>query len=77
MLLTRKEAAARLGISVPTLDAERAAGRIGYIQRAENCRVFFRESDLDTYLARYSHQPIPQQRSGSAKYRTTRWKVRG
>ena len=32
-LLTRKEAAARLGISERTLDSERSAGYLAYIQR--------------------------------------------
>ena len=32
-LLTRKEAAARLGITVMTLDAERSSGHLAYIQR--------------------------------------------
>ena len=30
-LMTRKEAAAHLGMSLPTLDAERTAGRLAYI----------------------------------------------
>lgn len=32
-LLTRKEAAAVLGMSLPTLDAERTTGQLAYIQR--------------------------------------------
>ena len=32
-LMTRKEAAARLGMSLPTLDQERSTGRLAYIQR--------------------------------------------
>jgi len=45
-LLTRKEAAARLGIGLVTLDEERAAGRLGYIQRAPGCKVYIREEDI-------------------------------
>ena len=33
VLLTRKEAAAQLGISVDLLDQERSTGRLAYIQR--------------------------------------------
>lgn len=32
-LLTRKEAAELLGMSLPTLDLERTTGRLAYIQR--------------------------------------------
>lgn len=60
-LLTRREAAARLGISLATLDAERASGRLAYIQRGAGCRVWLRESDLETWLARCTHQAIPPQ----------------
>lgn len=71
-LLTRKQAAERLGVSLVTLDEERAAGRIGFIQRAPGCKVFFRESDLDTWLARNSHQPIPVQILSRETYRRRR-----
>lgn len=71
-LLTRKQAAERLGVSLVTLDEERAAGRIGFIQRAPGCKVFFRESDLDAWLARNSHQPIPIQVLSRTTYRRRR-----
>ena len=38
-LMTRKEAAARLGISVDLLDQERSAGRLAYIQRKPGSKV--------------------------------------
>ncbi len=60
-LLSRREAAARLGISLATLDAERASGRLAYIQRGTGCKVWLRESDLETWLARCTHQAIPPQ----------------
>lgn len=59
-LFTRKEAAQQLGISTSVLDEIRMAGQIGYVQRKANCRVFFRQSDLDTYLARCTHQARPE-----------------
>lgn len=71
-LLTRKEAAERLGVSLVTLDEERAAGRIGYIQRAPGCKVYFRQSDLETWLARNTHQPIPVQVLSRTTYRRRR-----
>lgn len=71
-LLTRKQAAERLGVSLVTLDEERAAGRIGYIQRAPGCKVYFRPSDLEAWLARNTHQPIPLQVLGRTTYRRKR-----
>ena len=38
-LLSRKEAAARLGISERTLDSERSAGYLAYIQRKPAAKV--------------------------------------
>lgn len=58
-LLTRKEAAARLGVSLVTLDAERSAGNIGYIQSRPGAKVFFREDQLEKYLARCTHPAKP------------------
>ena len=39
-LMTRKEAAARLGMSLPTLDQERSTGRLAYIQRKPSSKVW-------------------------------------
>lgn len=71
-LLTRKEAAARLGISLVTLDNERLAGRLAYIQRAPGCKVYLRESDIDAWLARCTHQAIPVQVLNRPTYRKRR-----
>ena len=43
-LITRKEAASILGISVKTLDAARTDGLISYVQYVENGCVYFTES---------------------------------
>lgn len=43
VLLTRKEAAARLGVSLPTLDAERSTGHLAYIQRKPGGKVWIKE----------------------------------
>lgn len=59
-LLTRKQAAARLGMSLPTLDAERSAGRLTYIQRKPGSKVWITEEALTEYLARATHQARPE-----------------
>ena len=46
VLLTRKEAAARLGVSVCLLDQERSAGRLAYIQRKPGSKVWITEEAI-------------------------------
>ena len=58
-LLTRKEAAARLGVSLVKLDAERAAGQIAYIQRAPGAKVWIPESAIEESLKRGMHPTRP------------------
>lgn len=55
ILLTRKEAAARLGISVVTLDAEWAGGHLTYIQRKPGGKVWITEEAIAEYLAKATH----------------------
>ena len=50
-LLTRKEAAARLGVTVMTLDAERSSGHLAYIQRKPGGKVWITEEAIAEYLA--------------------------
>lgn len=45
-LLTRKEAAKLLGISIATLDAARANGLVSFVQYCENGSVYFTEMSL-------------------------------
>ena len=45
-LITRKEAAKYLGISIATLDAARANGHISYVHYVENGCVYFSEAGL-------------------------------
>ncbi len=54
-LITRKEAAKRLGISLATLDLARSCGQISYIQYSENGRVFFTEDALNEYIKKSTH----------------------
>lgn len=59
-LLTRKEAAALLRISVDLLDQERSAGRLAYIQRKPGSKVWITEEAIAEYLARITHQARPK-----------------
>lgn len=59
-LLTRKEAAARLGVSVVTLDIERSSGHLSYIQRKPGGKVWITEEAISEYLARATHQARPE-----------------
>lgn len=59
-LLTRKEAAELLGMSLPTLDLERTAGRLAYIQRKPGSKVWITEEAIAEYLARATHQARPE-----------------
>ena len=54
-LLSRKEAAARLGISEDTLDAERSAGHLAFIQRKPGGKVLITERAIAEYLERATH----------------------
>lgn len=59
-LLTRKEAAERLGMTTNTLDAERISGRLAYIQRRPGCKVWITEEAIKEYLARLTHRARPE-----------------
>ena len=58
--LTRKEAAARLGMSLPTLDLERTTGRLSYIQRKPGSKVWITEEAIAEYMARATNQARPE-----------------
>ena len=60
VLLTRKEAAARLGVSVELLDQERRSGRLTYIQRKPGSKVWITEEAIAEYMARATHQARPE-----------------
>ena len=49
-LITRKETASILGISVKTLDAARTDGLISYVQYVENGCVYFTEVGIQEYI---------------------------
>lgn len=58
-LLTRKEAAQILGISLTTLDLARSEGQIAYVQYVDNGCVYFTEAGLQEYIARATHRAKP------------------
>lgn len=58
-LLTREEAAKRLGIAVSTLDNERMRGNLAYIQHRPNGKVWITEDAIRRYLERGTHQEKP------------------
>lgn len=55
-LITRKEAASILGISVKTLDDARTDGLISYVQYVENGCVYFTEVGIQEYIAKCTHR---------------------
>lgn len=62
-LITRKEAAAILGISLTTLDAARTEGLITYIQYVNNGCVYFTSAALQEYMARCTYRAKPKEQS--------------
>ena len=58
-LITRKQAAERLGISTKTLDQARINGLIAYVQFVDNGCVYFTEAALDEYIAKCTHRARP------------------
>ena len=70
-LISRKEAAKILGISLPTLDAARNSGLISFVQYVENGCVYFTEAALQEYIARSTHRAGPKKDSTST-YRKRR-----
>jgi excisionase family DNA binding protein len=62
-LLTRQEAARRMGISTDTLDRERRAGHLAYIQRKPGGKVWIPEDAISEYLARATHPVQPARTS--------------
>ena len=71
-LLTRKEAAARLGMSEDLLDSERSSGHLAYIQRKPGGKVWITEDAIAEYLARATHPARPNLRAATGTYRRRR-----
>ena len=71
-LISRKEAAKILGISLATLDAARNNGLISYLQYVENGCVYFTEAGLQEYIAKSTHRAKPMEKRTT--YRTPKAK---
>lgn len=69
-LITRREAAKLLQVSLVTLDKLRFEGQLAYIQRAPTTRVYFRMQDIEAYIA-YCHHPA-RPRPAASRPRTRR-----
>lgn len=69
-LITRKEAAKLLGISIATLDEARNSGLISYIQYVPNGCVYFTDAGLQEYIAKSTHRAKPMEKR--ATYRNVR-----
>ena len=62
-LITRKEAARILGISIATLDAARQNGLISYVQYVPNGCVYFTNTELQEYVAKCTKRAKPAESS--------------
>lgn len=69
-MITRKEAAKLLGVSITTLDEARNSGQISYVQYVPNGCVYFTEAGLQEYIAKSTH------RAKTVEKKTTYRKVR-
>ena len=69
-LITRKEAAKILGISIATLDEARNNGLISYIQYVPNGCVYFTDAALQEYIAKSTHRAKPMEKRST--YRNVR-----
>lgn len=73
-LVTRKEAAKMLGISVATLDSVRSNGELSYIQYVKNGKVFFTITDIQKFISKNTHDINEKQMPISYTYRKKRIK---
>lgn len=61
-LITRREAAKLLVISISTLDEARNNGLISYIQYVPNGCVYFTDTGLQEYIAKCTHRAKPMEK---------------
>ena len=69
-MITRKEAAKLLGISLATLDEARNNGLISYVQYVPNGCVYFTDASLQEYVAKCTHRARPVEKKST--YRNVR-----
>ena len=75
-LLTRKEAARLLGISIKTLDSARNNGLVSFVQYCENGSVYFIFFLMIRRPPRSTHRAIPKEINKGTTYRNPRNTVR-
>lgn len=70
-LLTRKEAAVYMGISVSTVDRILKSGQMAYVQRIPNGKVWISLGAINEYIARVTRpaMPVPENRQTYRKRR--------
>ena len=61
-MITRKEAAKLLGISLTTLDEARNSGLISYVQYVPNGCVYFTNASLQEYIAKCTYRAKPSEK---------------
>lgn len=61
-VISRKEAAKLLGISLATLDEARNNGLISFVQYVPNGCVYFTDSGLQEYVAKSTHRAKPMEK---------------
>lgn len=68
-MISRKDAAMILGISVTTLDAARLSGQISYVQYVPNGCVFFTKESLQEYIEKCQHRAHPMEKKQTYRKR--------
>ena len=58
-MMSRKEAAQRLGVSLETLDQLRRQGYLTYVQHCKGGKVWISEAAIAEYIARITHPATP------------------
>lgn len=61
-VISRKEAAKLLGISLATLDEARNNGLISFVEYVPNGCVYFTDSGLQEYVAKSTHRAKPMEK---------------
>ena len=67
-MISRKEAAKILRISITALDQARSTGLISYVQYVENDCVYYTETALQEYVARCTHRAKPLENNVSKRF---------
>lgn len=61
-VISRRDAAKLLGISLATLDEARSNGLISFVQYVPNGCVYFTDSGLQEYVAKSTHRAKPMEK---------------